>query len=54
MSDTTTPTDAQIVDAYLYLFGRLLVAPAELPVGIVTAVVGAPVFALLLRRERLS
>jgi iron complex transport system permease protein len=29
---------------------RLVVAPRELPVGIVTALVGVPVFALLLRR----
>ena len=29
---------------------RTVVAPRELPVGIVTALVGVPVFALLLRR----
>jgi len=28
------------------------VAPVELPVGVVTAVIGAPVFLLLLRRTR--
>lgn len=32
------------------LVARTLIAPAELPVGIVTAVVGAPFFLLLLRR----
>lgn len=31
---------------------RLIVAPAELPVGIITAVVGAPVFLVLLVRQR--
>lgn len=31
---------------------RLVVMPAELPVGILTAVVGAPVFLILLLRER--
>ncbi|MDR1824780.1 MAG: iron chelate uptake ABC transporter family permease subunit [Bifidobacteriaceae bacterium] len=31
---------------------RTLFAPRELPVGVVTALVGAPVFALLLRRAR--
>jgi iron complex transport system permease protein len=30
--------------------GRSLFAPLELPVGVVTAVVGVPIFALLLRR----
>lgn len=34
------------------LLSRLLLAPAELPVGIVTSLVGAPVFLYLLRRER--
>ena len=31
---------------------RTLVAPAELPIGVVTAFVGAPFFALILRRTR--
>jgi iron complex transport system permease protein len=31
---------------------RLLIAPAELPVGIVTAILGAPFFILLLLRAR--
>lgn len=34
------------------LAARLLVAPAELPIGIVTSMVGVPVFILLLRRNR--
>jgi iron complex transport system permease protein len=34
------------------LIARLLLAPAELPIGIVTSVVGVPVFILLLRRNR--
>lgn len=33
------------------LAARLLVRPAELPIGIVTSVVGVPVFILLLRRK---
>lgn len=33
---------------------RVLVAPAELPLGILTAVIGTPVFILLLRRGRKS
>ncbi len=37
------------------LTARLLLAPAELPIGVVTSVVGVPVFlALLRRRERLA
>jgi iron complex transport system permease protein len=34
------------------LFARTVLAPAELPVGIVTALVGGPFFLLLLRRQR--
>lgn len=34
------------------LIGRVVVAPSELPVGIVTAMIGAPYFALLLLRSR--
>jgi iron complex transport system permease protein len=34
------------------LTARLLVAPAELPIGIVTSMVGVPVFIVLLRRNR--
>jgi iron complex transport system permease protein len=33
-------------------FARMLVAPAELPIGIVTAVIGAPFFLALLLRQR--
>lgn len=35
------------------LAARLLLAPAELPLGILTALLGAPCFLYLLRRERL-
>ena len=34
------------------LIARLLLAPAELPIGIVTSVVGVPVFIFLLRRNQ--
>jgi iron complex transport system permease protein len=33
------------------LVARLIIAPAELPIGIVTSVVGVPVFLILLRRR---
>lgn len=36
------------------VLGRVLIAPAEVPVGIVTAFVGAPVLVLLARRRRAS
>ncbi|WP_462165831.1 FecCD family ABC transporter permease [Frankia sp. AiPs1] len=36
------------------LIGRLIIAPGELRVGVVTAVVGAPVFIALCRRARLA
>jgi iron complex transport system permease protein len=29
---------------------RLLLAPAEIPIGIITSLVGAPVFIILLKR----
>ena len=34
--------------------GRLIMRPAEIPVGIVTAFVGAPVLIVLIRRKRVS
>lgn len=33
------------------LAARLVMAPAELPVGIVTAIIGAPIFILLIRKQ---
>ncbi|WP_344172875.1 FecCD family ABC transporter permease [Pilimelia columellifera] len=36
------------------IVGRLAIAPAELSVGVVTAVIGAPVFIALCRRSRLG
>ncbi|HEY0534626.1 MAG TPA: iron chelate uptake ABC transporter family permease subunit [Actinoplanes sp.] len=36
------------------VLGRVLVAPAELPVGVVTAILGAPLFIAICRRRRLS
>lgn len=36
------------------VLGRLLIAPAEIPVGIVTALVGAPVLVLLAQRRKAS
>ncbi|AJE86468.1 ferrichrome ABC transporter permease [Streptomyces albus] len=36
------------------VLGRLLVRPAELQVGIVTAIIGGPVFILLVRRQRMA
>ncbi|MDQ0918781.1 ABC-type Fe3+-siderophore transport system permease subunit [Paenibacillus sp. V4I5] len=35
------------------LLGRIIILPREVPVGIMTAVIGAPYFIYLLRRERL-
>ena len=36
------------------IVGRIVIRPGELPVGIVTAFVGAPVLILLVRRKRAS
>ncbi|MGN9294108.1 iron chelate uptake ABC transporter family permease subunit [Enterococcus faecium] len=33
------------------MVARLVMAPAELPVGIVTAIIGAPIFILLIRKQ---
>jgi ABC-type thiamine transport system ATPase subunit len=33
---------------------RTVMAPAELPIGVVTAMIGAPFFLLVLRRSRVS
>jgi len=34
------------------LLARVVLAPTEIPVGIITAVIGAPFFLYLLRRNR--
>jgi iron complex transport system permease protein len=34
------------------MVARVIVAPAELPIGIITAVMGAPVFLWILLRKR--
>jgi iron complex transport system permease protein len=47
-----TPLSAMLGAVLLVLadtFARVIIAPTELPVGIVTAVVGAPAFLLLVR-----
>ncbi|MDO8209718.1 iron ABC transporter permease [Conexibacter sp. CPCC 206217] len=36
------------------VIGRVLVRPAELPVGVMVAVIGAPVFIALVRRKRIA
>ncbi len=50
------PASAAIGACYLMLVDDLArtVTQAELPIGVLTAIVGAPVFALLLRRARLG
>ncbi len=34
------------------LLSRTIIAPSELPIGVITALLGAPFFAMLLIRER--
>jgi iron complex transport system permease protein len=36
------------------IVGRIVISPAELEVGVVTAVIGAPVFIALVRRKRIA
>ena len=45
---------APIVVILADVLGRVIIAPAEVPVGIVTAFVGAPVLILLARRRKVS
>jgi iron complex transport system permease protein len=46
------PLSALFGASFLILADLIARIPGELPVGIVTAVVGAPVFIILLRRYR--
>jgi iron complex transport system permease protein len=34
--------------------GRIVMPPSELPVGVVTALIGGPLFLMLLRRTRID
>lgn len=36
------------------LVARTIVSPAELPIGVITALIGAPIFAVILMRQRLK
>ncbi|AXK47090.1 Fe(3+)-siderophore ABC transporter permease [Brachybacterium saurashtrense] len=45
---------APVIVLFSDVLGRVLIAPAEIPVGIVTAFVGAPVLIVLARRRRAS
>jgi iron complex transport system permease protein len=44
------PLAGAVLLVWTDVLSRLLIAPAELPVGVITALVGVPLFALLLRR----
>ena len=48
------PTTFVLGAAYLTLIDTLsrTVSPGEIPIGILTAIIGAPVFVLLLHRSR--
>jgi len=49
------PTSALLGSLFLVLadlLARLLIAPAEIPVGIITALIGAPFFIYLLRQSK--
>lgn len=51
------PLSLIVGGAFLILadvMARTIIAPKELPIGVITALIGAPVFALLLIRERLG
>ncbi|MFD8684914.1 iron chelate uptake ABC transporter family permease subunit, partial [Streptomyces sp. NPDC059641] len=44
------PLAGAVLLVWADVVSRMLLAPAELPVGVITAVVGVPVFLLLMRR----
>jgi iron complex transport system permease protein len=49
------PASALAGAVYLVIadaIARTIIAPTEIPVGIVTAIIGAPIFIYLLRRTR--
>ena len=49
------PLSALVGGAFLTLadtFSRIVISPAELPIGIVTAFIGAPFFAFLLKASK--
>jgi iron complex transport system permease protein len=41
-----------VVMEVIDIVARVLIPPAELPIGIITAVIGAPVFLWILMRQR--
>ncbi|MFJ9629508.1 FecCD family ABC transporter permease [Streptomyces sp. NPDC101175] len=47
---TVAPLAGAVLLVWADVLSRLLLAPAELPVGVITAVVGVPAFLLLMRR----
>ncbi|WP_405021041.1 iron ABC transporter permease [Kitasatospora sp. NBC_00070] len=51
---TVAPLLGAVLLVWVDIVSRLLLAPAELPVGVVTAVLGVPCFLLLMRRRGYS
>ncbi|MGW4650907.1 FecCD family ABC transporter permease [Kitasatospora sp. NPDC004289] len=51
---TVAPLLGAVLLVWVDIVSRLLLAPAELPVGVITAVLGVPCFLLLMRRRAYS
>ncbi|MGK4578899.1 FecCD family ABC transporter permease [Kitasatospora sp. HPMI-4] len=51
---TIAPLAGAVLLVWVDILSRLLLAPAELPVGVITAVLGVPCFLLLMRRRGYS
>ncbi|GAA2424506.1 hypothetical protein GCM10010421_08780 [Streptomyces glaucus] len=47
---SVAPLAGAVLLVWADVLSRLLLAPAEMPVGVITSVVGVPVFLLLMRR----
>ena len=45
-------TQRDVMDAVKQVYARMLAAPAEVPIGILTAAIGAPFFLAILLRQR--
>ena len=55
LAEATAGTEVELVAIFLVLadwVARMVLAPSELPLGVVTALIGAPFFINLLRRTK--
>ncbi len=54
---TLIPASCLLASAFMILcdvFARTVFSPSEIPIGVITAIVGAPIFIILLKRSEVS